>query len=56
MNAQMVWHFLKAVQHYFSMDCIPESLVKNSHIPGLGLEVVMPEASKNSEENNISAN
>ncbi|MDP3729389.1 MAG: hypothetical protein Q8R26_01350 [bacterium] len=38
------------------MNSIPERVVKNAHIPGLGLEIIMTEGGKYAKKDNIDDN
>ena len=41
MHAQMIWNLFQAVLHHPAIDSIPHRLLKNSHIPGLGLKLIV---------------
>lgn len=56
MHAEVVTHFLDIVLHNSAVDGVPESLVKNTQIPRLSLEIVMLHRGQKAEDEDICPN
>ncbi len=50
MDAEVIRDFFKTALHEMAMGGIPKKLIKNTHIPCLGLELIMPQSGKYAEK------
>ena len=53
MDAEMSWNFFNTALHESAIKSIPKKLIKNTHIPGLGLEIIVAQSGKNAEKYRI---